>query len=337
MFMKKKYYLIGFIILVGAIISYHYLAASQAEEQIDKAIQEHSEQHGNISAQYSSINIAPFAADITVRDLTVIFDNHIQRANHLALDISYLDVLNIYFGGLEYGLKNLTEVNLSAIRPSYTLTSGIQEVKSDTLVLRYQGNALDLIQQLVDSTSRSADHNIKATFSGFTTVLPGNNRSSIKAGQLQYQASIPPDQQLSLPGTAHQLSARDIVWSPTQSLQQQYSFIIKGLGYQTNAIPFKSFQITTAPADDTQLISIDGKLRSELALVSSSGFLQTYRPIGNSAFQDTKITITDLSPSFRQTLQNIEQLFSFSLPNTKKGIELPVRGTLSNPSVSLKN
>lgn len=332
--MKKKYYLIGLFILFGLVINYHFYAASQAEQQLNKAIQKQAQQYGNISAQYSSINIAPFAANITIKDWTIIFNNHIQRANRLSFDISYLDVLNIYFGGLEYGLKNLTEMNLSAIRPSYTMASNLQEVKSDTLTLSYQGNPLDLIQQLADSTTQN--HKIKATFSGFTTVLPGKSRSSIKARHLQYKVRITAGRRPSLLNASHQLTARDIVWSPKRSLQQQYSFIIKGLGYPTDAIPFKSFKISTAPAENSQLTSINGTLQSELALISASGLLQTYRPIGNSAFQDSKITITELSPSLQQTLQNIEQLFSFSLPRTGQGIELPLKGTLSDPSISLK-
>ncbi|TYP91716.1 hypothetical protein LX73_2542 [Fodinibius salinus] len=335
--MHKRYYLIGLAGLMILIVGYHFYAASQAEQQLDEAIQKQAQQHGNISAQYSSIDVTPFAADITVNDWTVIFNNHIQRANRLSFDISYLDVLNIYFGGLKYGLKNLTELNLSAIRPSYTISSGIQEVKSDTLTLSYQGNALDLIQQLTDSTNRSTNHNIKATFSGFTTVLPGNSRSSIKARHMQYQASIPPDRPLSLFNIAHQISAQNIVWSPTSSQQQKYSFIIKGLGYPTDTIPFKSFNISTSPTKKSRLKAINWILQSELALISSSGFLQTYRPIGNSAFQDTRITITDLSPSFQKTLENIETLFSFSLPKTKKGIQIPLQGTIADPSISLDN
>ncbi|MDZ7681486.1 MAG: hypothetical protein U5J63_07140 [Fodinibius sp.] len=104
--MKKKYYGIGIAVVVAMVIGYHFLAASQAESQIDKALQQQSEKHQSFSVQYSAVEVAPFTATVVLRNLTVVLDNHIERAQKLQVDMSYLDFLNVYFGGLPYGLQN---------------------------------------------------------------------------------------------------------------------------------------------------------------------------------------------------------------------------------------
>lgn len=334
--MKRKYYLTGFAALIILILGYHFYAASRAEDQINKALTQLTEQQHSFSLQYSGLNIKPFRADLTIRDVTTVSGPHIIRLNSLTVDISYTALLRLYFFGTKNAIRHISPLSMGFINPSYNFSNNLGELKSDTMQVTYSGNLLDGLQRLQSDTTFAKKHKITFKMDGFSAVLPDTNRSSIKADQLQYQITFSPDRQLSLLNVGHQLSAQNIVWSPTSSLQQQYSFIIKGLGYPTDAIPFKSFKASISPTKKLQLTAIDWTLRSELALISSSGFLQTYRSIGNSEFQDTKITLTDLSPSFRQTLQNIEQLFSFSLPRVEENIELPVEGTLSNPSVSLK-
>ena len=176
--MKRKYYLIGFVVLIGLIIGYHFLAASQAEEQIDKAIQQQSEKNKTISVQYSSIDVAPFAATVSIRDLTVILGDHIERAQHVQLDMNYLDFLNIYFGGLPYGLEHLTRADIQFIKPSYVNKSGLQELKLDTLSITYTGNALDGLQSSVNGTEFSSDHTIEAQSSNLTISLPKTTTTS---------------------------------------------------------------------------------------------------------------------------------------------------------------
>lgn len=329
---KKIYYLIGFTVFLGAILGYHFYAASQAEQQINKTIQEQAERE-LLSAQYSSIDVAPFSATVTIQDLTVIFGDHIERAQHLKLDISYLDFLNIYFGGLSYGLDQLHQANITALQPSYVNKKGLKEIKTDTLHISYNGNALDGIRSAVNGTPFASNQAIEAQGSGIILSFPKTTFSTLEAEGFEYSGTIAKDSLNFWTEGSHQVAMDSLIWTPSESFQSSYSFFIKGFGYPADAIPIQHAQFHSTPASQPEVLNIEASVQSGLALFSSSGMVRLHDPIESSEFQNMNIKITDLSDSFRQVLSNIERLLSVSLPRTNNEIRLQLNGTLSDPRI----
>ena len=332
---KKKYYLIGILALALAIIGYHYLAASQAEKQINKAIQEQAGQSNAISVQYSEIDIAPFSADVTINDLNVILGNHIERAQKLILDLRYLDFLNIYFGGVEYGLHHLDKALITAVSPSYTNKEELQEIKSDSLTITYQGNALDGIQSAVKGTAFGADQSLEIKGSNITFSVPRTLLSKVTAQSLNYSGSISKTQTNFWKEGTHNIRLDSLLWTPSESFQNKYSFFIKGFGYPTDAIPFQSAELRTKPvsqADDT--LEIKSSIRSELALLTGQGNIILKKPMQNSEFLNMNIVLSDFSERFANVLSNIEKLLSISLPKSKDGLTIQLQGSIDNPKIT---
>lgn len=330
---KRKYYLIGFLLLCIFIIGYHFFAASQAEQQIDEALQEQSAQNDFLSVQYSEIDIAPFSAAVSIRDLNIIFGDHIERSQYLQLDMSYLDFLNIYIGGLPYGLKRLDKADIQAIQPSYINRGRFEELKMDTLNISYTGNALDGLQSAINGTPFSSSQSIEARSSNLRIVLPKTPVAKLTAETFIYSGSITDDQQSFWTDGQHQFALDSLIWTPSQSMQQTYSFIIKGFGYDTDAIPFESVELHSQAGTKNDMLQVESSIRSELALLSGSGFIKMNSPLENSELQDMTIRITDFSESFSNVIHNAERLFSISLPKSDEGITLHIRGTFSNPSI----
>lgn len=333
-FMKRKYYLIGFAVFIALLIGYHFWAASQAEAQIDKAIQQQSEKSEALSVQYSGIEVSPFAATVSIRDLTVMLGHHIERTQHLELDMSYFDFLNIYFGGLRYGLKNLTQANVSLLSPSYVNRSGLQEIKSDSLHITYTGQALDGLLSAVNGTSFTHPHNIEARSSNLTVSLPKTTFTKLTTREFRYSGSIESQQQSFWRNGTHHFGMDSLTWTPSESFQKKYSFFIKGFGYPTDAIPFQSAQLHVNQVPQNNMLRIESTLKSELALLSGAGFIALEKPLGNSDLVKTKISLTKLSEPLQNVITNIERLFSISLPKSSDGITVQIDGTLSNPRLA---
>lgn len=331
---KKRYYLIGFFLLCAAIIGYHFLAAAQAEQQIDKAIQEQSAENEALSVQYSSIEVAPFAATITIRDLTLIFGKHIERAQNLKLDIHYLDFLNIYLGGVSYGLNRLDRADVTATRASYINRSGLEEIKLDTLNLVYTGNVLDGLKSAVNKTEFNRSHSIEAKSTGLKILFPQTTLSKIVAEEFRYFGSVPKGEQNFWINGQHEFAMDSLTWTPSKSFQNNYRFFIEGFGYSTDAIPFQSAQLHSQAKSQSDILEIESSVKSELALVSGSGLIELKKPFGDSELQNMRIRMNNFSDSFNTVLNNLERLLSISLPQSSDGITLKVEGTLSRPSVS---
>ena len=321
--------------LAAAIIGYHFLAASQAEQQIDEAIQEQSGKTNTISVQYSNLDVAPFAADITISDLNIILGNHIERAQQLKLDLGYLDFLNIYFGGAAYGLDHLDEAVITAVSSSYTNKVALQEIKSDSLTIRYQGNALDGIQSAIKGTPFGADQSIEIQGRNLTFSVPRTSISKVIAQKLHYSGSVSKAKSNFWKEGSHTIRLDSLLWTPSESFQNKYSFFIKGFGYPTDAIPFRSAELHSNPvsqADDT--LDIESAVKSELALLTGQGHIILKQPLQDSKFYNMKITLSDFSERFANVLSNIEQLLSISLPKSKEGITIQLQGSVENPEVT---
>lgn len=330
---NQKYYLIGALILVITIIGYHYFAASQAEKQVDEAIQEQTKQLGTLSVEYSEINITPFTADVTIQDLVIIMGDHIERTPQIKLDLDYLDFLNIYFGGAEYGLRRLDQATIIAVSPSYTNIKGRQEVKTDTLALVYRGNALEGLRSAINGTPFKSNQSVDIEGNNITFSFPETVISKIQAQQLHYSGKITKNQTDFWKEGIHNVRLDSLTWSPTETFQNKYSFFIKGFGYETNAIPFNYTDLSIAPVNDSDTLAVESTLKSELGLLTVSGTLIPTSPFTNSQLEDTEISLSQFSEQFTNVLNNIEKLLNITLPKNDDSIDIQVTGRLSNPQI----
>lgn len=333
--MKKNtaYILTGLSVLVVLIIGYHYYAAAQAEEQISKGINEFSKKNNDVSLQITSVDVEPFAADITIRDVNVISADHIERTKQLRLNVSYWDILRGYFGGVEYGLRHLSNLKIQALKPSYTKISGPQEFKADTLNLNYDGYLMEGIEALANNKKLDSDITLTVNAVNTVAVLPAKSRTTIKAKHFKYRTQLSNGSKLAANRFESHAQASQIIWSPSQATQQQYSFIIKGLGYPVDAIPFKSARLAIQPDSVKDKISLNAALSSELALMESSGNIQLRKPLGDTKISDAQVTVSDFSEKFSNILKNFEQLFDISFNRSKDGVHLKLEGTLGNPTI----
>jgi hypothetical protein len=277
--------------------------------------------------------VAPFSGSVSIRDLTLILGNHIERAQHLQLHLSYLDFLNIYIGGLEYGLNNIRQAKITAFNPSYVNRVGLEEIKLDELTVLYHGNALDGLTSAVNGTAFSSAQSIEANSSGMIIQLPQTTLSKVQAKQFKYLGSVSAGKQNFWTQGNHQFKMDSLTWTPSEDFQTTYHFFIKGFGYESDGIPFQSAQLQTKPTQNG-LLQIESAVNSDLALFSSSGFVKLQNRLGSSELQDMEISVTKYSDTFQNVLQNIERLLSISLPKTEDGITIQLKGTLSNPSIS---
>ncbi|HKK46454.1 MAG TPA: hypothetical protein VJ964_13100 [Balneolaceae bacterium] len=331
--LKKKHYFIGIIVLVCLILAYHFYAAYQAEQQIDTAIQEQTSKMKNISVQYSSINIAPFVGKVSIDDLTFILGNNIERAQKLQFRASYIDFLNIYIGGIKYGLQNLDRAQITLTRPSYVNQSNLEEVKADTLHITYNGNALDGLQSAINGIPFNSPQEIDAHSSGLIFQFPNTTLYKLTAKNFSYSGMIKSGMQNFWTNGTHQFGMDSLTWTPSQSFQDSYSFFIKGFGYDTDAIPFKSAHLNYEPASQPRTIHVESTIKSDLALVSGSGAIQLKKPFGQSKLENMGISITEFSQKFSRVIKNMEKLLSVSLNSDNQGITLKLDGTVANPHI----
>lgn len=332
---KWKYYLGGIIAVLALLVGYHFFAAHQAERQIDRAIQQQAGKHGDISVQYTSLRVSPFTATVSFEDLNLIAGSHIERANSLRFDMGYLDFLNIYIGGLSYGLERLEKVTLTAIRPSYLNKEGLQEVKSDTLHIIYRGNTLEGVRGALFDSPLKSTHSIEASSAGLTIAIPKSTFSKVTADSLHYSGTISPGNISSLwNSSTHLITADSLLWTPSESFQNTYNFFIKGFGYSPDAIPFHSARFRSEPASSANALNVEASVRSDLALFSGSGLIQLEEPLAQSQLQEVEISATELSDTFRTVLDNLERLLSISLGSEGDSVKIKMKGTISSPQLS---
>lgn len=330
----KKYYLIGIAILLAGLFAYHFIAENRAEQQIHEAIQETiNKPDARWSVQYSSINITAFTGDIVFSDITLLQDKTIQRSRHILVDLSYWDVLKIYVGGLQFGLKQLDEAKISLSAPVWIDRNSLSEIKFGSLNIFYEGNAWDLLLNLNNGSPFKQAHTITAQSPEFVLALPGTTFSQLEAANFTYTGTVESGKRELLPGASHKVQLDSLTWTPSEEFQKTYSFFIKGFGYATDAIPFDAAHLNAAPNSETGLLQIDARLESELARLSACGYLKLDEPLGNSQWHETQLTLTEFSEAFSNVLTNIERLLPVNLPKEAGGIKLQLAGTLSNTSI----
>ncbi len=124
-----------------------------------------------------------------------------------------------------------------------------------------------------------------------------------------------------------------LTWTPPKSFQDTYSFFIKGFGYATDAIPFQFAELQSTPSSERNILKVQSSLKSELALLSSTGLIKLNTPMESSEFKKMNIRVTDYSESFSNVVNNIERLLSISLPKSNGDISLNIRGKITSPTI----
>ncbi len=331
---RKATIFIGLFLLAGALaVGFHFYAASSAEEQIDRTLQEQADAH-SFSLQYSSVDLAPFSGTVTLNDVTLVIGTHIERAGRFSLEMGYLDFLNIYAMGLSYGLQRLENIHLTVIKPSYLNRNGLKEVKADTLKVSFRGNALDALRSAVLDTAFARDQHIEATGSGLTATLPGTPLTRLEAHRFRYEGFTDKGTTGFWPAGEHRLRLDSLGWTPSKALQTRYRFFIEGFGYPADRIPFHYATIQTRPASQSPLLAFEATVKSDLFLLTGSGRVRMQEKLAQSTFSDAELSAREFSPSFSRALKNIEELFAISIPRENNRILLQMEGTLGNPSVS---
>lgn len=331
---KKTYYAIVLVAVLVLLAGYHFYAASQAEKQIKALIAEQTAPPTAPSVQYSSLNVTPFTGKIIIRDLTIVLGDHIERARQVTVDLAYLDVLKFYLGGTAYALRNLHEATAHFIQPSYVNKSSLQQLSAGNLRIYFRGQALDAIRAAVADTAFSHSQSIRMQGDSLQMEFPQTLIAGFRADSFHYNGLVQATATSFWKEGEHTFTMDSLTWTPSQDFQNTYGFFIKGFGYATDAIPFKSASMQSHPRKKMNDLHVKANLRSELMLVSAKGDVLLRQPFGTSRLRDMKLLASDFSESFSKVLRNIEKLFSIQLPRTSKGgISIPIRGTLANPVI----
>jgi hypothetical protein len=331
---KSKYSLVAIVVILAVFVGYHFYAAAQAEQKINTLIEEQTATAGSVSVQYSALDVTPFSGKVQFQDVTIIFGNHIERAKELTVDLSYLDVLGIYIGGMEFGLRHMNSADAFLLNPSYVNKSSLGEIAADSLKLQFNGQALDGIRAAIVDTAFSENQELRVNGTGLRFQLPQSFVTNFKAQTFDYTGSIPAGENSFGEEGTHNLVMDSLTVAPAASFQDSYGFFIKGFGYATDAIPFQSASVSSTPQPQPGVLEITSQLKSELALTSVEGMLTLREPLGASPIEQATITVSDFSPSFQKVLANIEKLFSISLPRNDDEIYIRLKGTLGNPVVA---
>lgn len=331
---KTKYYLIGVTTLIVLIIGYHFIAASQAEDQIDEAIQEQATKSEAMSVQYSSIDVAPFSGNVSMSDLTFIFGNYIERAQHIELDLGYLDFLKIYLGGTEYGLKNINRMNAIITRPAVVFQESARELKGDILDLNYEGNMYDMLRHSVTGVPMEHAHHLEAVITHFRLTQPGAKWGSFRADSLYFQADVPTSA-LSLVNAKHLRSKADgIIWNPPKEIQEKYGFFMRGFGYDTGSVPVDSLLLRLNASDENNRKQMNLDLHTELFHARAvAGIRLNSQTYSKSIFEGGTVSLIETSKEFDNFLRNAEKLFGTSLPHQSEQL-LEFSGPLTAPDIS---
>lgn len=330
---KTTYYFFGLVFIAVLIAGYHFYAAGQAEEQIIQLIEEQTAENRSISVQHSSVEVTPFTGKVMIRDLTIVLDNHIERAKELTVDLDYLDVLKFYLRGTEYALEHLYELDALLLDPSYVNKSNIHQVSSDSLRIHFEGQALDAIRTAVADTVFGTQQAIRAEGSGLQLQFPQTLITGLQIKDFNYSGSVSAGDRSFWEEGRHEVDMDSLSWEPIEDFQTKYGFVIKGFGYATDAIPFQAARFQSSPGPQSDMLQIESELTSELALISANGSINLRQPFGASQLENTTISIGDFSDSFSRVLKNIEQLLSISLPRDEDRITIRIEGTISEPAI----
>lgn len=331
--MKKSIFIILLVLLAG-LFAYHFIAANQAEAEIDRAIQAEADSSATrFSVQYSSIDVSPFSGDIEFADVTLIQGSNIERADRVHIDLSYADFLSIYFSGVKEGLDRLGDGTIHFRNVSHLNRESMQELSLAEAEVRYQGNLLDGMQRLLFSDPLDHRHQIDIHAQQVRYTKPnsvvGSFRSDSAALSLAFAAGDGSPSQVQ-----NRLELSSITWTPPARVQKKYGFFIQGFGYELNAIPVERLGLLVHPAGPRQLQVTEGTVETELCVVRFEGAVRTEAGWTTPRLAPLRVEVTDLSPELQNVLNNVEQLLGITLPKQQNQISFRLVGPLTNPRIT---
>jgi len=333
----KKYLLIAFLIIAG-IYSYHFLAAEQAEQQIDEAIREFSgNQKNNLNVQYSDLEISPFSGDIIFGHLIVISDEYINRADRLHFDLTYWEFLNIYISGAKSVLNRKGILKLSADNLSLLQREKLREIKADTLSIQYQGNLWQTLDGLLNRGHSRDSQQVKLYASNPVFSHSGSAFGIFKFDSLKSEFQLTPKNNYFQ--IHSEIDLFSITWTPPETFRQRYEFFIKGFGYRADAIPFEELSMKSIYRSGTNYLSISKMdLRSDLFYSTSDGNIYIdSTSFARSKFSDFSITISDMSTPLRNFISNAEKLLGSKISMDNEEFSFGITGTIGNPQIELSD
>lgn len=324
------------LILILALWGYHFLAANQAERDIDQAIQEQAGQlEPAPSIKYESIRIQPFAGDITFHEANIMHDQSIYRFTDARFDLTYWDFLNIYFRGAEAGLAQIERANFDITDFSLVQRDTRTEVNTDSLHSRYDGNLLDGLQTLITGQPTQNRHQYAATAYAFRLNLPQAGAGSLRTDSLHWSSTYPDSSQNLFEQGNHSLDLYAIQWNPPESVTDKYGFFIRGFDYEENNLPFDSLKVEYQSEDE---------IRKEIAIglfaepfdIEGDGFIRLNEQVlRESEIEEYEIALTNPSEQVQNMLANAERMFDFELPRKDGNPVLRLQGPLSD--IEMKN
>lgn len=336
----KKFIFAAILILLVGLFAFHFVAANQAEEQIDKTIQEQmSASPTPLSVQYSSIEVSPFSGDILFKDITIVEKSNIERAQKINVDLRYLDFLNIYLGGVESGLKKLENGTLNLSRVAFVNRESLQEFSIDTLNIDYSGNMWDALQSLFTEQATEYSHTIHFRGANGRYKKLGSSIGDFTADSAYFRFDLPKETTQWRKDGTHKVMFKHIKWAPPASFRNQYGFFIKGFGYKLDAIPIDSLGGIYSMPNPSQVKLTDGVASTDLFNATFSGTVQTDSTWNSGVFTPLQISLVDLSEQFINILTNIEQLLGITLPGktNENEIHFQLVGPLTNPRMQPAN
>lgn len=333
--MRKVILILLGIILVG-LFAFHFIAANQAESQIDATIQAQADSSAvPISVQYSTIDVSPFGGNLEFDDVTIIERANIERADHIFIDLSYLDFLKIYFSGVEQGLRDITDAEITLQNVSYVNRETMQEVSLAGAELRYRGNLWDAIKTTYLQQPAAFHHRLDITGQTLHYNKPSSTFGTFKSDSVSAHFELP-DQKETSTDIDNSIHLQNITWSPPARVQKKYGFFIQGFGYPLDALPASEMGFSFTPAANGIQIS-NGSAQTDLFTVKFEGAIIKDPSWTQAQLAPLSISLVDLSEEFQNVLSNVEDLLGVSIPRDNNTITFQLVGPVLNPRIQQNN
>lgn len=325
-----------FLILLLALWGYHFLAAGQAEQDIDEAIQEQAARSEEpVTIEYEAVEVKPFDGDVVFREANLVYRRNILRFHDLKLDLTYRDFLNIYWGGAEYGLEKLTEATIGLTDLSFVNRDSRMEISADSIHMRYSGNLMDGIRTLVTQNPSRFEHNYSIRAYAPRYQHASSPAGSFRTDSLDWASHFPADTRDLLGRGNHNLDIYYIEWAPPATFSERYGFFMRGLGYETDSVPFDSLSANLEAINAGQK-QLKLNLYTEPFDTESSGILRwNEQSWQSSEIVEYEIRLTNPTEQVQNLIGNAEQMFDFQLERRDGNPTLQVRGTLSDIELEL--
>lgn len=330
----KKFIIILAIILLAVFFGLHFVAANQAEKEIDKAIQAQVQSSpASVSVQYSSIDVSPFTGKIRMEDVTLIEDTNIERASSVTVDLGYFDFLNLYVEDIKTGLQEVSRGNVELLDISFVDRRTMQEFSADTVQAKYRGNLWDALQSIFSDRPTQFRHSVQLWGANGRYKKPSSSIGNFTADSLYARLDLPVGSEDWRHDGAHDIMLTGATWAPPSSFQNQYGFFIRGFGFPVNAIPIDSIGTIYSLSNSHTLKLTKGVIGTPLFNARFNGTIQSDSTWSSGVFAPLRISLTDLSNQFTSVLSNMEQLLGMSVPGkTADGeIRFHLVGPVSSP------